>query len=75
MVEMDQHEGNYLNICRHYRAMLATPKDTLLNEEERKELLKNAVVYNLLSPFDNEQSDLLHRLLADKLVEHIPMHK
>jgi 26S proteasome regulatory subunit N5 len=76
MVEMDQHEGNYLNICRHYRAMLNTPKDTaLLSDQERKELMKYAVVYNLLSPFDNEQSDLLHRLIADKLAEEIPIHK
>ena len=25
MIEVDEHEGNYLDVCRHYRAMAATP--------------------------------------------------
>ena len=25
MIEMDEHERNYLNICRHYRAVYDTP--------------------------------------------------
>ena len=25
MIEVNEHEGNYLDVCRHYRAMAATP--------------------------------------------------
>ncbi|XP_013794240.1 26S proteasome non-ATPase regulatory subunit 12-like [Limulus polyphemus] len=34
--------------------------------------LKNVVLYLILSPFDNEQSDLIHRLKEDKNLEEIP---
>merc|ERR1712027_213275 len=35
MIELDQHEGTYLNICKHYRAVLDTPcikEDKALNK-------------------------------------------
>ena len=74
MIELDQHEGSYLSICRHYRAILSTPKvhDSV---ECRKEYLRYAVLYLLLSPYTNEQSDLLHRMLEDKTLEGIPKFK
>jgi len=75
MVEMDQHEGNYLNICRHYRAMLNTP---VIDEDEmeKKKYFRCAVLYLLLSPFDNEQADLLHRILKEhKTLDNIPTYK
>ena len=25
MIELDQHEGSYLSICKHYRAVYDTP--------------------------------------------------
>ncbi len=37
--------------------------------------LKNAVLYVLLSPFDNEQSDLLHRVHLEKKLEYLPIYK
>jgi 26S proteasome regulatory subunit N5 len=63
MVEMDQHEGNYLNICRHFRAILNT---VVVIDTEKKNYTKAVVLYLLLSKFDNEQVDLLHRVLEDK---------
>jgi len=74
MIEVDQHEGSYLSICHHYMAMLTTPKiqkDELL----KKEYLRLAVVYLILSPFTNEQSDFLHRTLENKALETIPQYK
>merc|ERR1719150_3256623 len=35
MVELDQHEGTYLNICRHYRAVYDTP---CIKEDDEKKL-------------------------------------
>ena len=74
MIELDQHEGSYLSICRHYRAILSTPK-VHENVECRKEYLRYAVLYLLLSPYTNEQSDLLYRMLEDKTLEGIPKYK
>merc|ERR1712012_1314856 len=35
MIEMDEHDGNYLNICRHYRAIYDTPS---IQENEQEKL-------------------------------------
>jgi len=74
MIEMDQHEGSYLSICRHYRAILTTPV-IQADEEKRKQILRYAVLYLILSPYDNEQSDLLHRVLQEKALEALPVYK
>jgi len=39
-----------------------------------KEALKNIVIYLLLSPYDNEQQDLVHRLSEDKNLEQLPKY-
>lgn len=36
--------------------------------------LCNVILYCLLAPFDNEQSDLLHRLQKDKVLDDMPMY-
>lgn len=37
--------------------------------------LKSVVLYVILAPYDNEQSDLVHRISADKKLEEIPKYK
>ena len=37
--------------------------------------LKSVVLYVILSPYDNEQSDLVHRISEDKKLEEIPKYK
>lgn len=74
MIEMEQHEGTYLNICRHSRAIYDT-KIIQDNPEEKLMTLKNVALYIILSPFDNEQSDLIHRILQDKTLEEILVYK
>ena len=37
--------------------------------------LKNATLYVLLAPFDNEQSDLLHRVYQEKKLQYLPVYK
>ena len=74
MVQLDQNEKNFLKICRHFRAMLDTP--VIQNDEkERKKCMRSAVLYLILSPYDNEQSDLLHRMLGERALESIPTFK
>lgn len=74
MIELDQHEGSYLATCKHYRAVLNTPS-VQEDPSQRHQVLQNVVLYLVLAPYDNEQADLTHRVLEDKLLEEIPMYK
>ncbi|XP_050298178.1 26S proteasome non-ATPase regulatory subunit 12 [Anthonomus grandis grandis] len=74
MMELDEHEGSYLATCKHYRAVLNTTT-IQENQQEKQATAKAVVVYLILAPYDNEQSDLTHRVLADKVLEEIPLYK
>ena len=37
--------------------------------------LKSSILYLILAPYDNEQSDLIHRLKEDKSVDDLPTYK
>lgn len=74
MIQLGQHESKYLDICKHFRAIYDTPviKE---NAGKKTEVLKCAILYLLLSPYDNEQSDLIHRIQEDKQLEDLPVYK
>ena len=74
MIKLDSHEKSFIKICRHYRALYDT-KSIKENEEEKKKTLKHVILYVILAPYDNEQSDLLHRIKEDKALEEIPQYK
>ncbi|CAG9857042.1 unnamed protein product [Phyllotreta striolata] len=74
MMEVDQHEGSYLATCKHYRAVLNTPS-IMAAPEERQSVAKAVVLFLILAPHDNEQVDLTHRVLTDKVLEEIPLYK
>jgi len=73
MIELDQHEGSYLAICKHYRAVYNTPS---IQEDlaKKHEAVKCMILYLILASYDNEQSDLLHRVKQDKHLEEIPKY-
>ncbi|CAD6241392.1 GSCOCG00002718001-RA-CDS [Cotesia congregata] len=74
MMELAKHEGWYLELCRHNRAILETP--TVKNDSEKRHTaLSRAVLYLVLASHEPEQADLTHRLLADKLIDEIPTYK
>lgn len=54
MTELDMHEGSYLAICKHYRAVLCT-STIQSNPSERQAAAQAAVLYLILAPHDNEQ--------------------
>lgn len=37
--------------------------------------LKSVVLYVILAPYDNEQSDLVHRIDTDKKLEELPKYR
>jgi len=74
MIELDQNIGTNLAICKHYMAIYNTP--TVQEDEARKTMaLRHVVLYLVLATYDNEQSDLTHRVLLDKTLELIPIYK
>jgi len=74
MIEMCQHEGSYLEICKHWRAIYDT---ALTQDDVEKKLfaLKNVVLYVVLAKYDNEQSDLIHRIMKEKALDDILKYK
>uniref|UniRef100_A0A0V0G3D9 Putative 26s proteasome regulatory complex subunit n=1 Tax=Triatoma dimidiata TaxID=72491 RepID=A0A0V0G3D9_TRIDM len=74
MIELDQHEGLYLSTCKHFRAILATPS-VQEDKKQCEEVVQNVVLHLILAPYDNEQADLTHRVLADKLLDLLPPYK
>ncbi|KAH7943001.1 hypothetical protein HPB52_003984 [Rhipicephalus sanguineus] len=81
MIELDQHEGSYLAICKHYSALYRT-ESVQQDEAQRKEAirrfeqaLRNMLLFLMLSPHDNEQHDLIHRAKLDKNLDELPQYK
>lgn len=74
MIELGEHDGQYLDICRHYRAIQVTP-EICSDETKCNAALQNAILYLILAPYDNHQSDLTHRILEDETLQKIPKYK
>ncbi|KAI9857711.1 MAG: hypothetical protein M1813_008132 [Trichoglossum hirsutum] len=59
-----KHDDRYLDVCKHYRQVLDT--DVVEeNPEMLRRTLQRIIYYIILAPYDNEQSDLLHRIYRD----------
>jgi 26S proteasome regulatory subunit N5 len=74
MIQLDQQEASYLEVCKHFRAIFATPQ-VQENLSMKQEALKNIVLYIILSPYDNHQSDLIHRVKAEKSLEDVQSYR
>uniref|UniRef100_A0A915KKU2 PCI domain-containing protein n=1 Tax=Romanomermis culicivorax TaxID=13658 RepID=A0A915KKU2_ROMCU len=74
MVKLDQNEENYLAISRHF---LAVANTIIIENDEAKlnEAMRNAVLYLILQPFTNEQSDAMYRLQENKNLANVPEYK
>merc|ERR1712126_340787 len=74
MIELGQHEGDYLDICKNYRQVQDTDS---IKEDTAKNLdvMRNIVLYVVLAKYDNEQSDLIHRISGERLLEEIPKYQ
>ena len=66
MIELGQHEGDYLDICKNYRQVHETSTIQEVGQDALKKIqtLKNVILYVVLAKYDNEQSDLIHRYNA-----------
>jgi len=73
MIELGQHEHDYLDICKNYRQVQDT--DTIKEDTTKNPMtMKNIVLYVALAKYDNEQSDLIHRIEGERQLEELPQY-
>ncbi|KAI5801512.1 PCI domain-containing protein [Peziza echinospora] len=73
-IQLAKQEDKYLDACKHYRQVYDTPS-VVEDPVKLKSVLERIVYYILLSPYDNEQNDLLHRINQDPRLLMVPKHK
>ncbi|KAG9301563.1 hypothetical protein G9A89_003198 [Geosiphon pyriformis] len=73
MIQHALHEEQYLNVCKYYRHVYDTPS---IKEVEAKwrDVLQNVIYFIVLSPYDNEQHDLLNHIFEDPNLIKLPLH-
>lgn len=69
---LDQDQS-YLKTSHYYLAIVDS--EIAQDEAKRKATMINAVLYCILSPYDNEQVDMMNNLSKNKLMEEIPVYK
>jgi 26S proteasome regulatory subunit N5 len=74
MVQHGLYEDQFLKICNYYKHIYDTPS---IQQDASKlnQALHHIVMFVILSPHDNEQSDLLHRTFADPNLNKVPLLK
>ncbi len=74
MIAHALHGEDFYNTCKFYVSIFNT--DSIQEDSKKwKEVLQNAVLFVILSPFDNEQSDMIHRLNSQVKLEQLPLYK
>lgn len=74
MIQLSLQSNDYLKTCKNHRCLYDTPA-IKEKEPEWKKALSSAVLFIILSPYDNEQSDLIHRINQDNLLTKMPLYK
>lgn len=57
------------------KAEVKPPVFTAEETAQKLTVLKHVLLYLILAPYDNEQSDLLHRVKLDPMLAQIPLYK
>lgn len=70
-IVLAKHEDKYLDICKYYRQVLDT-ESVEENPQQLQAVLQRVIYFVLLAPYDNEQSDLLHRINLDTRNSEVP---
>ncbi|MGK3737150.1 MAG: 26S proteasome regulatory subunit N5 [Bacillariaceae sp.] len=70
MAELHRHEKNAFLLAKDYHSIYSTPM--ILNDDAKwKEALQATVVYLALSPYSNEQQDMMNRVHKDSNLEKL----
>lgn len=68
------HEKAYLTVCQNMRHIYDT-REVQQDDARKHELLENMVLFAVLAPCDNEQSDMLHRLSTEPDLQLLPVYQ
>lgn len=74
MIKLSLNAKKHLDVCKHYHEIYNTPSirdDTI----KAAEALRSVIVFLVLSPYDNEQSDLMARTERIEALDKVPEHK
>lgn len=71
MIQYYEHERRYQDLVRSYKEIYDTP-NVQADAQQWKKALTNVAVHLALSPYTNEQSDLMNRVFLDKKLEQLP---
>ncbi|KAH9960789.1 PCI-domain-containing protein [Lactifluus volemus] len=71
MVQYGLRHHAYLDVAKYYHKVWETPSIKEDTNGKGKTALEHIVYYVALSPHDNEQSDMMHRLFADPALEKV----
>ncbi|XP_014674094.1 PREDICTED: 26S proteasome non-ATPase regulatory subunit 12-like [Priapulus caudatus] len=74
MIELDLHDCSYLSVAKYYKAVYDTPC-IQADDTNRNKALKCVILYLVLAPYDNEQSDMIHRIKEEKNLEKVPSYR
>jgi 26S proteasome regulatory subunit N5 len=66
-----RHEKEAFELAKDYHAMYLTPH-ILKDESKWMEALQSTVLFLALSPYSNEQQDMMHRISSDINLEKLP---
>ncbi|VDO94031.1 unnamed protein product [Schistosoma margrebowiei] len=73
MINLNAHDSLYLNISKNYWEIYNS-KSVQEDEQKRLLVLRHVIIYLLLSPYDNEQHDLMCRRKLVKDMEKIQIY-
>ncbi|CEH17543.1 26S proteasome regulatory complex, subunit RPN5/PSMD12 [Ceraceosorus bombacis] len=74
MIKYALHERKHLDVARYENAIFDTPR-IKVDEQKARQALQNVVVFLILSPYDNEQSDMMARIEQLEALDKAPEHK
>lgn len=66
-----RHDKDALELAKDYHAIYSTPH-ILKDEAKWTEALQNTVLFLALSPYSNEQQDMMNRVSEDTNLEKLP---
>jgi len=72
MIRLALHQNDYLACTKHYLAVYHTTT-IQQNPNQSRAVLQNVLIFCVLAPYDNEQSDLLARVVREDPVKNDEM--
>ena len=72
MIRLALHQNDYLSITKHYLSVYRT-STIQENTDQARAVLQNVLIFIVLAPYDNEQSDLLARVVREDPVKNDEM--